>query len=100
LNTDFKRIDELFKQFGFGFLEHMKRISECKPLDYEVYFIRDAFSQLMLNDMGFSQSVLFPDKDIRMIKSKLQVDLLLDGKNFILLPNVLVKCSDIRFVFK
>jgi hypothetical protein len=100
VNTDFKRIDELFKQFGFGFLEHMKRILECKPLDYEVYFIRDAFSQLMLNNMGFSQSVLFPDKDIRMIKSRLQVELFLDGKNFNLLPNILVKCSDIHFVFK
>jgi hypothetical protein len=50
--------------------------------------------------MGISQSELFPEKDIRSIKSKLQVELLLEGKNFILLPDVLVKCSDIQFKFK
>jgi hypothetical protein len=43
---------------------------------------------------------LFPDKDIGMIKTPLQVELLFDGKNFILLPDVLVKCSDIHFNFK
>jgi hypothetical protein len=100
VKTDFKRVDEKFKDFGENFLKVMKEFSKMVTVEFEIDFIRDSFSQLMLNNFSFSQSVLFPDKDIQMIKSRLQVDLLLEGKNFILLPNVLVKCSDIHFNFK
>jgi hypothetical protein len=100
VKTDFKRVDERFKDFGLNFLKFLKEFSEMMTVEYEIDFIREAFSQLMLNNFSFSQSVLFPDKDIGMITSKLQVELLLDGKNFILLPDILVKCSDIQFKFK
>jgi hypothetical protein len=99
VKTDFKRVDERFKDFGLNFLKLMKKFSKMRTVEFEIEFIREAFSQLMLNNFSFSQS-LFPDKDIGMIKSRLQVELLLDGKNFILLPNILVKCSDIQFKFK
>jgi hypothetical protein len=100
VKTDFKRVDERFKDFGLNFLKVLKEFSEKMNVEFEIDFIREAFSQLMLNNFSFSQSVLFPDKDIGMIKSKLQVELLMDGKNFILLPDILVKCSDIQFKFK
>jgi hypothetical protein len=100
VKTDFKRVDERFKDFGLNFLKLMKKFSKMRTVEFEIEFIREAFSQLMLNNFSFSQSVLFPDKDIGMIKSRLQVELLLDGKNFILLPDILVKCSDIQFKFK
>jgi hypothetical protein len=103
VKTDFKKVDENFKSFGVNYLEIMKEYFQSAKsycFKFEKNFIREAFSQLMLNNMGFSQSELFPDKDIGMIKTPLQVELLLDGKNFILLPNVLVKCSDIHFNFK
>jgi hypothetical protein len=98
VKTDFNLMDKEFKRLGNLFLSNVIKDSD----DLFVYksFIRDGFSQLMLNNMEFSQSELFPDKDIQMIKSILQVELLLDGKNFILLPNILVKCSDIQFAFK
>jgi hypothetical protein len=97
VKTDFKLMDERFEHLGKLFLSQNDFHSDQF---FYMKFIRDAFSELMLNNMGFSQTVLFPDIDIRMIKSKLQVDLLLDEKNFILLPNILVKCSDIYFTFK
>jgi hypothetical protein len=97
VKTDFNLMDKEFKRFGNLFLSVIK---DSDDLFVYKSFIRDGFSQLMLNNMEFSQSKLFPDKDIRMINSKLQVELLLDEKNFILLPNILVKCSDIQFVFK
>jgi hypothetical protein len=100
VKTDFKRVDTRFKDFGLNFLKVLKEFSEMMTVEFEIDFIREAFSQLMLNNFSFSQSVLFPDKDIGMIKSKLQVELLLNGKNFILLPDILVKCSDIQFKFK
>jgi hypothetical protein len=95
VKTDFILMDEEFKNFGKLFLSLIKNSN----LVY-MNFICDSFSELMLKNMDFSQSELFPDKDIRMIKSKLQVKLVLEGKNFILLPNVLEKCSDIQFQFK
>jgi hypothetical protein len=97
VKTDFILMDEEFKNFGKLFLSLIKDSNHS--LVY-MNFICDSFIELMLNNMDFSQSELFPDKDIRMIKSKLQVKLVLDGKNFILLPNVLEKCSDIQFQFK
>jgi hypothetical protein len=98
VKTDFNLMDKEFKRLGNLFLSNVIKDSD----DLFVYksFIRDGFSQLMLNNMEFSQSELFPDKDIQMINSILQVELLLDEKNFILLPNILVKCSDIQFAFK
>jgi hypothetical protein len=49
--------------------------------------------------LDFQISVLFPEVDIQMIESKLQVKLLLDGKYFKLLPKVLRKCFDVQFHF-
>jgi hypothetical protein len=98
--TDFNIIDKRFKDFGSTFYQLMRDFAEKKLVDYEIDFIRGSFSEFMLNNFGFSKSELFPEKDIQMIKNKLQVELLLDGKNFILLPDVLVKCSDIQFHFK
>jgi hypothetical protein len=102
VKTDFKKVDASFKKFGVNYLEMMKKYIQSTDLIFyfEFDFILGGFSQLVLNNMGFSQSKLFPDKDIQMIKSQLQVELLLSGKNFILLPNVLMKCSDISFNFK
>jgi hypothetical protein len=98
VKTDFEKISQQFQHFGSSFLRIMKfNLDLSKD---EMDFIFDAFYLLILNNMGISQSELFPEKDIRSIKSKLQVELLLEGKNFILLPDVLVKCSDIQFKFK
>jgi hypothetical protein len=99
VKTDFKIVDEQFKDFGSTFFKLMRDF-EKKLVDYEIDFIRGSFSELMLSNLGFSKSEWFPKKDIQMIKNKLQVELLLDGKNFILLPDVLVKCSNIQFHFK
>jgi hypothetical protein len=100
VKTDFKIVDASFKTFGANYLEIMKKYFQSDIFCFEFDFILDGFSQFVFNNMGFSQSKLFPDKDIQMITSQLQLELLLSGKNFILLPNVLMKCSDIRFNFK
>jgi hypothetical protein len=99
VKTDFKIVDEQFKDFGSTFFKLMRDF-EKYLVDYEIDFIRGSFSELMLSNLRFSKSEWFPTKDIQMIKNKLQVELLLDGKNFILLPDVLVKCSNIQFHFK
>jgi hypothetical protein len=90
-------VDEQFKNVGMILLDYL---TNSKNFFIHFHFICDSFSELMLNNLEFSQLKLFPHKDIRMIKSKLQVELLLVGKNFILLPNVLVKCSDMQFQFQ
>jgi hypothetical protein len=100
VKTDFKLVDKQFKDFGFNLVKMMEEYSQFKIVDYEIDFIRDSLSELILNNYGFSQSELFPEKDIQMVKSKLQVDLLMIGKNFILLPAVLIKCSNVKFHFK
>jgi hypothetical protein len=99
VKTDFKIVDEQFKDFGSTFFKLMRDF-EKYLVDYEIDFIRGSFSELMLSNLRFSKSEWFPTKDIQMIKNKLQVELLLDGKNFILLPDVLAKCSNIQFHFK
>jgi hypothetical protein len=55
---------------------------------------------LMLNNIGFANTELFPDVDIQMIDNKLQIELLMKGMYFRLLPNVLIKCKDIKFHFQ
>jgi hypothetical protein len=96
VKTDFDKMDEHFKEIGPIFKSFLIEEKDFEKMD----FVRGAFSELMLNNLSFSQSDLFSGKYIRMIESKLQVGLLLDGKYFILLPNVLVKCSDIQFKFE
>jgi hypothetical protein len=98
VKTEFNRIDQQFKDFGVKFLEFLK-----KDLDLEIYeriFIHQALSDLILNNIQFSKSLFPREKEIEMIKSPLQVELLLSGGYFILLPEILVKCSDIHFKFK
>jgi hypothetical protein len=100
VKTDFKQVDQRFKDFGSTFYELFRHFFVKKNVDFEIYFILDSFSELMLNNVSFSQSKLFPEKDIQKVKSKLQVELLFNGKNFILLPDLLTNCSDIQFHFK
>jgi hypothetical protein len=98
--TEFKQVDKQFSEFGKMFLELINQFPLNEYVDYEKDLIIGAFSKLVLNNLSFSQSELFPNNDIQMIKSGLQVELLLDGRNFILLPYFLIKCTDIGFKFK
>jgi hypothetical protein len=100
VKTDFKKVDKHFSEFGEMFFKLINAFPIQEYIDEEINLILGAFSKLLLNNLSFSQSVLFPNKDIQMIKSRLQVELLLEGKNFILIPNMLVKCTNIRFDFK
>jgi hypothetical protein len=91
--TNFKEMDQEFKKFGKFYLNFI-RISKRSDL------VLDSFSKLMLNNIGFSNSELFPEVDVQWIESKLEVELLLSGKYFRLLPNLLGKCSDLEFHFE
>jgi hypothetical protein len=97
--TNFNRIDKEFKYFGKRMLK-MIRISEDHFTQNEKELILDSFSELVLSNLGYSNYELFPELDITDITKKLQVYLLMNGRNFRLLPCVLQKCSDLKFQFK
>jgi hypothetical protein len=94
IQTNFKEMDKEFEKFGKFYLNLIRRISKRSDL------VLDSFSKLMLNNIGFSNSELFPEVDIQWIKSKLEVELLLSGKYFRLLPNLLGNCCDLKFHFE
>jgi hypothetical protein len=97
--TSFKKVDKEFHRFGKIFLETIRKY-EAHATAYEIQLILDSFSKLVLNNLGFANSVLFPDVDIQSIGSKLQVELVIKGKYFRLLPDLLSKCKDVQFHFK
>jgi hypothetical protein len=97
--TSFQKVDKEFHKFGKIFLDTIRKY-EAHATPYEIQLILDSFSKLVLNNLGYANSVLFPDVDIQMIESKLQVELVIKGKYFRLLPNVLNKCQDVQFHFK
>jgi hypothetical protein len=96
---NFKKIDKEFQYFGKWFWESFCEI-EPSLSRYERELIFDSISKLMLNNIGFANTELFPDVDIQMIDNKLQIELLMKGMYFRLLPNVLIKCKDIKFHFQ
>jgi hypothetical protein len=95
--TDFKKVDEKFKNFGTNLLKLINLKFELEDFGRDV--IVDSFSKLLMNNLDFSNCELFPNIDIQKIKSKLQVELLLDGGNFNLVPETLKKCSNVQFFF-
>jgi hypothetical protein len=95
--TNFKSVDKKFNTFGKFYLQNLK---DSKIGNSQTNLILDSFSQLVLSNIGFSNSELFPKQDIQGIASKLQVELLLNGKYFRMLPGVLNKCSDLSFQFE
>jgi hypothetical protein len=95
--TNFKSVDKKFNTFGKFYLQNLK---DSKIGNSQTNLILDSFSQLLLSNIGFSNSELFPKQDIQGIASKLQVELLLNGKYFRMLPGVLNKCSDLSFQFE
>jgi hypothetical protein len=95
--TNFNSVDKKFNTFGKFYLQNLK---DSKIGNSQTNLILDSFSQLLLSNIGFSNSELFPKQDIQGIASKLQVELLLNGKYFRMLPGVLNKCSDLSFQFE
>ena len=67
---------------------------------FEMNLIFDSFSELILNNISYSNFEIFPSQDIQNVREKLQIFLLLNNRYFNLLPNVLNKCADIQFKFK
>jgi hypothetical protein len=95
--TNFNSVDKKFNTFGKFYLQNLK---DSKIGNSLTNLILDSFSQLVLRNIGFSNSELFPKQNIQEIASKLQVELLLNGKYFRMLPGVLNKCSDVSFQFE
>jgi hypothetical protein len=89
--TNFNSVDKKFNTFGKFYLQNLK---DSKIGNSLTNLILDSFSQLVLRNIGFSNSELFPKQNIQEIASKLQVELLSNGKYFRMLPGVLNKCSD------
>jgi hypothetical protein len=97
--TNFLSVDKEFKNFGTNVLDMIRNYDKYATED-EIELILDSFSDLVLSNLGFSNSELFPEIDISDITSKLQVYLLMNKKSFRLLPQVLKKCSDVQFNFE
>ena len=95
---DFNQMDKKFESFGKKLL---KSFNKRKHLfeNWEIDLFYDSFSSLVLNNIGFSNSILFPNMDIQNISKKLQVYLIVNGKYFELLSDNLSKVNDIKFVF-
>jgi hypothetical protein len=87
-------MDKEFCNFGKIYLKLIRKISRNSDL------ILDSFSKLVLSNFEFSNSELFPEKNIQGIGCKLQVELLLSGMYFKLLPDVLRDSLDIKFYFE
>jgi hypothetical protein len=96
--TNFQLVDKEFQSFGKQYLKELKNYSKLTKIENDLMF--DSFAKLVLSNVGFANSDLFPQVDILLIESKLQVQLLMNGMYFRLLPNVLNKCSDIHFQFE
>jgi hypothetical protein len=97
--TNFLSVDKEFKNFGTNILDMIRNYDKYAT-ENEMELILDSFSDLLLSNLGFSNSELFPEIDISDITSKLQVYLLMNKKSFRLLPQVLKKCSDVQFNFE
>jgi hypothetical protein len=95
--TNFNSVDKEFQKFGKFHLILTRKL--LRRIEYDD-LILDSFSKLILNNIGFANAELFPEVDIQMIESKLQVKLLLNGMYFRLLPNILIKRSNMTFHFK
>jgi hypothetical protein len=96
---DFQRMDKSFKDFAEYYLQCIRE-ENLELSDWERRLVVDSFSELVLNNLLFSSSVLFPTVDIQGIFMKLQVEMLLNGMYFKLLPNVSISLCDIKFHFK
>jgi hypothetical protein len=96
--TNFQLVDKEFQSFGKEYLKELKNYSKLTKIENDLMF--DSFAKLVLSNIAFANSDLFPQVDILLIENKLQVQLLMNGMYFRLLPNVLYKCSDIHFQFE
>eukprot|EP01080_Neovahlkampfia_damariscottae_P012699 gene12699-6897_t len=97
--TNFKMVDSRFEEFGIIYKNSVLRYREYAT-EVEMNMIYDAFSDLVLNNLTFSNSQIFPKFDISNVTQKLQILLLLHDKYFNLLSDVLHKCHDVHFNFK
>ena len=97
--TNFKLVDSRFHEFGKIYHEAIMKYEEYAT-KFEMDLIFDSFSELILNNISYSNFEIFPNHDIQNVREKLQIFLLLKNMYFNLLPNVLNKCADIQFKFK
>jgi hypothetical protein len=95
---NFEKMDKEFQRFGkewFDSFTSGKR--EYSKDEYD--FIMDAFCSLVLNNVGFSNEVLFPNVNILGIQNKSQIEMLMNGMYFQLHPTVKL-FQDFNFYFK
>jgi hypothetical protein len=96
--TDFNLIDKRFKEFGENYQKYIK-IERLKKSNL-INLVNDSFCDLVLSNVGFSNSVLFPKVDIQHISLKLQVKMLMNGMYFNLLPQIQATLNDVKFHFQ
>jgi hypothetical protein len=94
---DFPQMDANFKDFAKQYLDHFKK---GEYSDWEISLIHDSLFDLMLKNVGFCNSELFPNADIQQNSSKLQLEMLMNGFYFKLLPQVSEPLNDIQFHFE
>jgi hypothetical protein len=94
---DFNQMDKRFKEYAENFME---AFVDFNFSDFESSFIQDSWCDLILNNVQFSNTFLFPKKEIQNISMKLQVKLLMNGMYFNLLPQILPSLNDVRFQFE
>jgi hypothetical protein len=94
---DFPQMDANFKYFAKQYLDHLKK---GEYSNWEISLIHDSLFDLMLKNVGFCNSELFPNADIQQNSSKLQLKMLMNGFYFKLLPQVSKPLNDIQFHFE
>eukprot|EP01080_Neovahlkampfia_damariscottae_P004005 gene4005-7261_t len=97
--TNFKLVDSRFSEFGKIYKDAIIKFDGYST-KCEMNFVYDSFSDLVLNNLTYSSSQIFPQHDLSTIHQKLQVYLLMNNKYFNLLPDLLEKCHDLKFKFK
>jgi len=92
-------VDSRFHEFGKIYYDSMMKYQEKYVHQFESDFIFNSFSKLILSNISFSNSKIFPNCDMKNIKKKIQISLLMDDGYFNLLPEILGNCEDIHFKF-
>jgi hypothetical protein len=95
---NFDKMDKEFQRFGKEWFDSFPNRKENFSKD-EYDFIMDAFCSLVLNNVGFSNEVLFPNVNILGIQNKSQIEMLMNEMYFQLHPTVKL-FQDFNFYFK